>query len=55
MNRSNQPRHVYFGNIAAMPASAVDSLAMAAVESGAACAARLLLHHRMLKSERTLP
>ncbi len=46
MNRSDQTRHAYFGNLAQTPVCAVDSLAMAAIESGAACAARVLMHRR---------
>lgn len=46
MVRSSQPRHAYFGDLTAMPACAVDSLAMAAVESSATCAARVLVHRR---------
>lgn len=49
MARSAQSRHAYFGDLALMPASAVDSLAMAAVENDATCAARVLVHRRSLE------
>ena len=49
MDRSDQSRHVLFGDLFSMPACAVDSLAMAAVETGATCAVRVLVHRRSLQ------
>lgn len=50
--RSTQPKFASFGALGNCPDSYVDRLAMAAVECGASCAARVLLHLRTLTKER---